>query len=262
MNSNINDNNPNNNNSSLINESQNEVVNQPQEISFFNKNRYIIFTCIKGVLGCCFLLASYFNDYMATKPQNGFFCIYDWTHNISEKTNSFLNSNVPVKYFLLVSSTSLIYFVIIYAFVHWIIKGVSWRLPLALGVYILFRFIAQFGVRMINPVGYDPNPPAAVNFFSNPIKFHDFFFDLYIGLPIICGLEFFKNANYIMFGVCMFSSLYELFVAIFTRSHYIIDIFAGLLFAHYIYLLTSENVHHLDKSSLSIDPDFENQKVQ
>jgi hypothetical protein len=141
--------------------------------------------------------------------------------------------------------------------VLWISKGTSWRFPLALVIYCLFRFLVQFFIRMYNPTGYEPNLPPAVFLFSNSITKNDFFFSVYIGLPIICACELWKEKNYVMFVICFVSSFYEMVVMIITRGHFIIDLLAGLLFAHYIFLLVDDYIHYIDKSKISIDPNYE-----
>jgi len=112
-------------------------------------------------------------------------------------------------------------------------------------------------MRMINPEGYQKNLPPAIYFFSNSVQYNDFFYSLYVGIPIICSCEFYKFKNYVMFGICLFSSFYELLIMIFTRGHYIIDLFAGLIFAHYFYMIVDENIHYIDKSKITLDPDEE-----
>jgi len=227
------------------------------EMSFCDKHRYYIFLIIKICFGSIFLCAGIINGIMTSKPQDGFFCIHDWTHISSAKVNTFLQHNLEVKYFLLVSSTLLIYFIICYMFVFWIIKGKSWRFPFVLGIFVVFRFFVQFFMRMINPEGYQKNLPPAIYFFSNSVQYNDFFYSLYVGIPIICSCEFYKFKNYVMFGICLFSSFYELLIMIFTRGHYIIDLFAGLIFAHYFYMIVDENIHYIDKSKITLDPDEE-----
>ena len=102
------------------------------------------------------------------------------------------------------------------------------------------------------PDGYlweDPGfPSIAVSY----LKTNDFFFSGHAGLPIIMGLEAKKLGYNIIFYFCIFTCLTEVITMIFTRGHYIIDLIAGVVFAHYIYIHVDKYISYIDNSPISI----------
>ena len=257
-------NNAENLNNNTNNDNEAEII--PEEVPFCTKYRYIIFTTFKCSFGILFLFSNYFNELVTKEPGDGFFCIYDWTHIATANINKYLLNNLTTMYILIVSSTILIYFLLFYVFIHWIIKGKSWRFPFALMIYFILRFIVQWSIRMMNPNGGIDKDLQTISpfvfLFSNTTKFNDYFFSFSVGLPILCAQEFFKEKNYVLFGLCFLSSLFELLIMVFTRGNYIIDLVSGIVFAHYVYMLVDEYIHYLDNGALSLDPDGKSEALE
>ena len=85
------------------------------------------------------------------------------------------------------------------------------------------------------------------------LKTNDFFYSGHTGIPIICGLELFRSyKNYWFLGICILISSFEVFTMVVTRSHYTIDIIAGISFAHFLFKVTELYVDKIDTSKIGM----------
>ena len=231
----------------------NENPDQPYSMS-----RRTIFIIVKIVCAIGFTCFALVNDVSAPLPMQPFNCIYDFLFEATAPINTFLFNNIGWRYFFTISSAVLIYFVIIYALVMWFIKSKSWRLPAALVVLSLEKTILQFVSRMKTPDNYPPSTDlqGVLRIFNHFMSENEFFFSIWIAIPILCACEFNKMGMKVMMGVAIFSSFYETFVMIITRGHYFCDIFAAFILAHYTFLCIDGVIKHIDNSDISLDPDY------
>jgi hypothetical protein len=102
------------------------------------------------------------------------------------------------------------------------------------------------------PEGYLWEYPGFPSITVSYLKTNDFFFSGHVGLPILLGLEFKYIKHYYMFLFCLFTCAFEAFTMIAMRGHYSIDIIAGVIFAHYTYILVSQYIQYLDDSCVSM----------
>lgn len=65
----------------------------------------------------------------------------------------------------------------------------------------------------------------------------DFFFSGHVGFATIALLENYEYKHYFLVAFTAFTIVAESAVMIVTRGHYCIDIIAGVVFAHYIWML-------------------------
>lgn len=71
-------------------------------------------------------------------------------------------------------------------------------------------------------------------------------------MPLIAALEFNKMGLNISAMFCLLVSLLEGFMLIITRGHYSVDIFAGLIVAHYFFLIIDKYIHIVDGSIIGM----------
>ena len=102
--------------------------------------------------------------------------------------------------------------------------------------------------QMRYPDGYLWEYPGFPSITVSYLKTNDFFFSGHVGMPILMALEFKMIKHYKMFLFCLFTCVFEAFTMIVMRGHYSIDILAGIVFAHYTYILVSYYVVYLDNS--------------
>jgi hypothetical protein len=107
--------------------------------------------------------------------------------------------------------------------------------------------------QMKYPEGYLWEYPGFPSITVSYLKTNDFFFSGHCGMPILMAMEFRKIKHYKMFIFCLFTCIFEAFTMIVMRGHYSIDILAGIIFAHYIFIQVNHYVNHLDSSCLSMD---------
>jgi hypothetical protein len=106
---------------------------------------------------------------------------------------------------------------------------------------------------MTYPEGYLWENPGFPSLTVSYLKTNDFFFSGHVGLPIIMGSEFLKQDKKFMFWLCIFVCCFESFTMIVTRGHYIIDIIAGVIIAHYSFMIVDLYIHVIDDSFVGID---------
>jgi len=95
---------------------------------------------------------------------------------------------------------------------------------------------------------YPGLPSLAVSY----LKSNDFFFSGHVGFPIIIGLEFKSQKNHYMYVFSLFTSFFEASTMIVLRGHYSIDLITGVIFSHYIYILTDKYIYILDDSCIGM----------
>ena len=84
------------------------------------------------------------------------------------------------------------------------------------------------------------------------MKTNDFFYSGHIGIPIIFGLEFYRQNMKYLLAPCLFVSVFEGSMMLIMRGHYSIDLIFGVIFAHYFHKIAvyiepifSKFVHYL-----------------
>ena len=55
-----------------------------------------------------------------------------------------------------------------------------------------------------------------------------------------------------MFYLSCITVVIEFIILTLARTHYIIDLITGMIFAHYVYILVDEYIHYVDNSFLSM----------
>ena len=129
-----------------------------------------------------------------------------------------------------------------------IFKGKGYRTLVAIFLFYLIRALLQRIQTSPFPDGLywqDPGFPSLVNIYGNQsdfgylfiINFY-FFYSGHIGFWVFCTIEFFNwEMKYLgIYGI--FSTVLNFITLICFRVHYTIDLFTGLIMAHYIYYLT------------------------
>jgi hypothetical protein len=64
-----------------------------------------------------------------------------------------------------------------------------------------------------------------------------FYFCPYLGFLVVLFCEFKDNRQYKLATLTVFAMLYLILMLLFTRAHYSIDIFGGLVFGHYFWIM-------------------------
>jgi hypothetical protein len=135
----------------------------------------------------------------------------------------------------------------------WIMRGNSSRLVVATLIFYIVRAMVQ-GI-WFSPFpssGYwwdDPGFPSLVVPYG---KGSDFFFSGHIGFVTICALEWKKNKNPLVATILTIGGIYTGFILLTYKVHYSIDLFTGVTFAHYVYLMVDSYKEKIDSFLIGV----------
>jgi len=141
-------------------------------------------------------------------------------------------------------------------FVVFAIHGRTWRLPIALVMFYGLRMILQKCFLMRYPEGYLWDYPGFPSLVVPYGKTNDFFYSGHCGGALIMTLEYrslakvlYKHRLFLrvmqIFGYM--TIVLQIFLMIFLRGHYTIDLIAGLMAGHYLYLMGSFFAPYFDR---------------
>ena len=212
-----------------------------------NDNSFFPWVYIKTLLIVTVLSILALNTiYGFAMPKGEVACIDDKVFTLTSSLNSYFAVHKLQKNIMLITSSLLIDVLIIITALHWIAYSKTWRLPLSLVTFYLFRGIVQSMFQMKYPEGYlweYPNFPSLV---VSYLKTNDFFFSGHVGLPVMLALEWKNNKKMYLFYISLFVCAVEIITMISRRGHYTIDLIAGVVFALYIYELCEKISVYVD----------------
>eukprot|EP01017_Pseudomicrothorax_dubius_P028921 TRINITY_DN3477_c0_g1_i4.p1 TRINITY_DN3477_c0_g1~~TRINITY_DN3477_c0_g1_i4.p1 ORF type:complete len:173 (-),score=4.20 TRINITY_DN3477_c0_g1_i4:61-579(-) len=128
----------------------------------------------------------------------------------------------------------------------WVFTSTSLRWVTTVGLFYSVRGLLQSTFFMRFPEGYLWIYPGFPSLTVPYGQTSDFFYSGHCGMVFICTLELRKVGRYKTSYFGVFTLISTALTLIVTRTHYSIDIFTGVFFAHYLYLQVSDNIHRLD----------------
>ena len=137
--------------------------------------------------------------------------------------------------------------------INWIIRGGGSRLVFTTVSFYLLRAVVQ--AIWVSPMPekgywwYDPGFPSLVVPYGLGT---DFFFSGHIGFVTICASEWRKNGNKLMANLLAIGGVYTGFILLAYRVHYSIDLFTGVTFAHWLFMLVDQNKEKIDNIFIDI----------
>lgn len=96
------------------------------------------------------------------------------------------------------------------------------------------------------PVGYIWGDPGFPSLMVPTGKTTDFFFSGHVGYCLISALEFHSLKWRRMEVFCILCTLFETCVMLALRGHYSIDLIAGVIFAHWSFIMGSRLSEYLE----------------
>jgi len=137
--------------------------------------------------------------------------------------------------------------------INWIIRGGSSRLIFTtISFYLLRAMVQAVWVSPMPDKGYwwfDPGFPSLVVPYGLGT---DFFFSGHIGFVTICASEWRRNGNKMMANLIAIGGVYTAFILLAYRVHYSIDLFTGVTFAHWLFMLVDQNKEKIDNIFIEI----------
>jgi hypothetical protein len=83
-------------------------------------------------------------------------------------------------------------------------------------------------------------------------KTNDFFYSGHVGICLINSLEFNANKWFIMSKISFLMMILQGFLMIVARGHYSIDLLAGIVFAHYFWVMAERLSYLVDVKLLKM----------
>lgn len=182
-----------------------------------------------------------------------FTCFYDLGVEATMSVAKSLSENPTLRHALIIISSLLIDTTIMTTFVIWIIKGRSWRFFFTAACFYGVRAILQFVFMMPFPAYFTFDYPGFPSLMVSYKKTNDFFYSGHIGIPLICGYQFYKSSNYNITIVCICISLFQGSIMLIHHAHYGVDLIIGMICAHYFCKITEKYIKYIDNSLISID---------
>jgi hypothetical protein len=183
-------------------------------------------------------------------------CLWDALFVLTGDLNAYFADNEFQRHLMLIISSALIDFQVLYLGIRYLFTGKSWRTPIALFSFYLFRALVQSVFIMQFPEGYLWDYPGI---FSLTVSYHrtpDFFFSGHLGFTIICTCENIWLGKRGLAALSLLTACTEAIVMVICRGHYTIDLIAGVVFGHYCWILSGIASKSLDEKmkGLQIEP--------
>ena len=202
-----------------------------KELANLNKSQKIKLL-ISSIIIIIYAILNNIQILKSPKPTNN--CYYDGILEWTLPLNSYYRSNDIYRVIITIAGSLLLDTVFIMNCTYWAVYAIDWRFAANVSFFYFFRGIVQqiiiFGYPDLLYFKYPNFPSIVVGY----IQGSDFFFSGHCGFPIVAMMEFFWLKKYFLAGFCAFVTIFETFLMVNSREHYIIDIIIGVIFAHYI----------------------------
>jgi hypothetical protein len=213
--------------------------------NYNNKKEKIFVKTLVVIIGLLlYILISHNNLPNPIVKGNKFDLALDW---ILENATYYLSQNLIYRNFTVIYAglwldTCYIIFLTLYVY-----RGTGFR--------ELIAFVLFYGVRAIFIAIFDFDYPK-LNFIEEPGFFSivsphgrsaDFFYSGHTGFSLLCSLFVLNYKHYYLFILGLFVTFLQAFERMITRSHYVIDIYFGLIAAHYFYMISPKFGKFLNK---------------
>lgn len=188
--------------------------------------------------------------YAFALPSEGPECMQDLVMDWTTPINNFLNDNEIALNVIEIISSFCIDVIALTGMYFWIFHSKSWRIVVCLAIFYGYRAFNQLVFKMRYPDGWVWHYPGFPSLLVTYERTADFFYSGHVGMPFIFSLEWYTNGFKIPFGICLFCSMVEACVVMFTRTHYFVDIISSLIFSHYFFTMTNKYIHLIDNSRI------------
>lgn len=124
--------------------------------------------------------------------------------------------------------------------------GTTWRMLIATLFFYGFRAIVQVINVFQFPEGYVWEYPGFFSIFVPYSKIPDFFYSGHVGVCILHYHEFQSFGWYWWSYYALLTMCAQIFLMYCSRGHYTIDMIAGVIIAHYFFILVEKHVWYFD----------------
>jgi hypothetical protein len=195
----------------------------------------------------------------STVPDNEVACVRDKAFEVLEGVTRYIVAtpeHVPLRNALQIIASGLIDIIFLLTFGYWIFKGRSSRLIIAFAIFYGTRAVVQHLVWSPFPDMFYWNSPGFPSLVVPYGRGSDFFFSGHSGFLVICMNEWGKLGFRKMKWFSAVVLAYTIFILLVYRIHYTADIFTGVFFADWCYIIVSRYQDKFDKIFISIAAAF------
>ena len=230
----------------LSSTTQKTFPSNPKEVikAFYSlKKPQIIKLSLSAIIIILFGVFNNLNIIGNPQPDNK--CYYDVIHEWAKPLNYYFRGNDAFRIFVSILSSLVIDILFFISYFSWAIYSVDWRYGINTLLFYGVRYIMNETARLRLPnLLYFPYPgfPSIV---VGYIQGSDFFFSGHCGFPIISVMEFIWMKKFWLAGYAACVTCVEAFLMEVCREHYTIDIFVGVIFAHYVTILGRDLVKYV-----------------
>jgi hypothetical protein len=174
-------------------------------------------------------------------------CIWDGVFQATEGINQFLRVHDLYRNVLLIFSSLLIDILMVSSSLRFMFFAKTWRSLLFILSFYSVRGIIMGMFLLRFPEGHIFTYPGFPSLTVTYARTSDFFFSGHVGFATFSALENRFYENYCLMYLAMFAVVVESFVMTVTRGHYCIDIITGVVFSHYIWIVTGWVAPYIDR---------------
>lgn len=174
-------------------------------------------------------------------------CLWDGVFDATAGINSFLTENEGYRNALLILSSLLIDLLMVSSALRFMFFAKTWRSLMFLVSFYSVRGLILGMFLMRFPEGRIFDDPGFPSLTITYAKTSDFFFSGHVGFATFSVLENRYYKNFPLMVTAIFTVLLESFTLTVTRAHYSIDIISGVVFAHYIWIVTGWAAPYVDR---------------
>jgi len=186
-------------------------------------------------------------------PFNNPDCIVDKVQDWFLGANEYIMNNPSLRNGMQILCSGFMDIMFLGTGAFWIMRGSSSRLIIAtLSFYIIRALVQSVWYSPFPSSGYwwdDPGFPSLVVPYG---KGSDFFFSGHIGFVTICALEWRKFKYPIVTAILAVGGVYTAFILLTYKVHYSIDLFVGVTFAHYVYIIVDKYKEKIDSFLIEV----------
>jgi len=173
-------------------------------------------------------------------------CIEDRILDYFSSANLYFANHPHTKHIFMIISGLMMDTMVLVSFYRFSFHGKSWRFPLAMFIFYMGRVFIQHIFLIKYPRGYLWEFPGIYSLSVPYSKTNDFFYSGHLGCAVICTLEFFYTGWKKMAVFSILTAIVQASLMTLLRGHYSIDLFAGIIFGHYFWMMSDKYSFYLD----------------
>lgn len=172
--------------------------------------------------------------------------IKDYVFIATGGMNEYFREDESRRNALLITCSTLLDILVLVGFYRFAVYATTYRLAMALVVFYSFRLILLQLAQFEQPEGYNWGWPGWFSLTVSYGQTQDFFYSGHVGICMIHFLEFYAVGWYWLSAYALVTLVMQVILMYALRSHYTVDMIAGIVFAHYFWILSEKYSYLVD----------------